>query len=216
MTNPPQPANAQDQSLVRASLKTPRSAAISGIIFSVIITISFFILYTTLPVDRRNSVSWPPASKERISIALNLIPFAGIAFLWFLGVLRDRLGAMEDRLFATVFLGSGLLFIGMIFIAAAAMGGLIQAHSADPSNIPALIFGRAFAYDVMRIYVFKMVAAFMATTSTVVLRTGIAKRWVSFLGYAGAFFLITASNYVDWSLFLFPLWVFLLSISILI
>lgn len=33
---------------------------------------------------------------------------AGIAFLWFIGVIRDRSGAHEDRFFATVFLGSGL------------------------------------------------------------------------------------------------------------
>ena len=43
---------------------------------------------------------------------MNLIPFAGIAFLWFIGVLRDRLGEQEDRFFATVFFGSGLLFLG--------------------------------------------------------------------------------------------------------
>jgi len=43
------------------------------------------------------------------------LPFAGIAFLWFIGVLRDRLGELEDRFFATVFLGSGLLFLAMLF-----------------------------------------------------------------------------------------------------
>ena len=42
-------------------------------------------------------------------MAVNLVPFAGIAFLWFIGVLRDRLGALEDRFFATVFLGLGML-----------------------------------------------------------------------------------------------------------
>lgn len=46
-------------------------------------------------------------------LALGLVPFAGIAFLWFIGVLRDRVGVAEDRFFATVFLGSGLLFVGM-------------------------------------------------------------------------------------------------------
>jgi hypothetical protein len=27
-----------------------------------------------------------------VSLALGLLPFAGIAFLWFIGVVRDRLG----------------------------------------------------------------------------------------------------------------------------
>jgi lauroyl/myristoyl acyltransferase len=49
---------------------------------------------------------------------MNLVPFAGIAFLWFIGVLRDRLGEFEDRFFSTVFLGSGLLFLAMLFASA--------------------------------------------------------------------------------------------------
>jgi hypothetical protein len=43
------------------------------------------------------------------ALAVNQVPFAGIAFLWFIGMLRDRLGEFEDRFFATVFFGSGLL-----------------------------------------------------------------------------------------------------------
>ena len=58
---------------------------------------------------------------------MNLIPFAGIAFLWFIGVLRDRIGEREDRFFATVFLGSGLLFVAMLFVAAAIAAGSSRA-----------------------------------------------------------------------------------------
>ena len=58
-------------------------------------------------------------------LALNLLPFAGIAFLWFIGVVRDRIGQGEDRFFATVFLGSGLLFIAMLFVTGAVAGGLV-------------------------------------------------------------------------------------------
>jgi hypothetical protein len=67
-----------------------------------------------------------------VAIALNLVPFAGIAFLWFVGVLRDRIGEREDRFFATVFLGSGLLFVAMIFVSAAIAGGLIADQSTSP------------------------------------------------------------------------------------
>ncbi len=57
-----------------------------------------------------------------MAVSLNLVPFAGIAFLWFIGVLRDRIGEREDRFFATVFLGSGLLFVAMMFVAVAVAG----------------------------------------------------------------------------------------------
>jgi hypothetical protein len=42
-------------------------------------------------------------------VGLYLAPFAGIAFLWFIAAIRSQLGEREDRFFATVFLGSGLL-----------------------------------------------------------------------------------------------------------
>ena len=61
---------------------------------------------------------------KAIALALNLVPLAGVAFLWFIGVLRDRLGQQEDRFFATVFFGSGLLFLAMLFAAAAVIGAV--------------------------------------------------------------------------------------------
>ena len=53
------------------------------------------------------------------------MPFTGIAFLWFIAVVRDRLGKLEDRFFATVFLGSGLLYIAMFYASGALGGGLL-------------------------------------------------------------------------------------------
>ena len=73
-------------------------------------------------------------SSNTVALALNLVPFAGIAFLWFIGVLRDRLGELEDRFFATVFLGSGLLFLAMLFASAAVAGGIIIAYAAKPDR----------------------------------------------------------------------------------
>ena len=66
------------------------------------------------------------ARRKAVSLSLQLLPFAGIAFLWFIGVLRDRIGSGEDRFFATVFLGSGLLLVAMFFTSGAVAGGLIS------------------------------------------------------------------------------------------
>jgi hypothetical protein len=103
------------------------------------------------------------------------VPFAGIAFLWFIGVLRDRLGELEDRFFATVFLGSGLLFLAMLFASAAVAGGIIVADSARPEGLldsPTFTFARAMTYEIMNLYAIKMAAVFMISTSTLVMRTG--------------------------------------------
>jgi hypothetical protein len=163
--------------------------------------------------------AWLKTSSRTIALALNLVPFAGIAFLWFIGVLRDRLGELEDRFFATVFLGSGLLFLAMLFASAALGGGIIIAYAAKPAELlssPTFTFARAATYEVMNLYAVKMAAVFMISTSTLAIRTGFFARWLAFLGYAFALFLLLSGRYIEWILMLFPMWVLLISIYILI
>ena len=205
--------------LIRARLKTPRAAAIAGILFSVLLMYSLWLLRLSIPSDPADTGAWLETSAKRVSFALNLVPIAGIAFMWFIGVLRDRLGRQEDQFFATVFLGSGLLCLGMLFVAAAATGGLIRAYSVQQRAMfdgATFAFGRAFTFDIMHIYAFKMAAVFMITASTLTLRTRITARWIAALGYACAAFLLLGSGYLDWALFAFPAWVLLVSIYILV
>src|SRR6516162_6157238 len=103
--------------VTRRPLTTPRAAAVAGVVFSALMFVDLAIVRITIPYDPDEPGIWlmDPARRNAVRFALNLIPFAGIAFLWFVGVLRDRLGALEDRFFATVFLGSGLLFVGSLF-----------------------------------------------------------------------------------------------------
>jgi len=204
--------------LVGVALRTPRAAAIAGIVFSILLISSLWLLRLSVPPDPADVGEWLRLSSKRVSLALNLVPLAGVAFMWFLGVLRDRLGAMEDKFFATVFLGSGLMFLGMMFVAAAAGGGLVRAYSASPgalSDGSTFAFARAFTYDIMHVYAFKMAAVFMITTSTLAIRTRVTARWIALLGYASAAFLLVGSNYLDWVLFVFPCWVLMVSIYIL-
>ena len=138
-------------------MRTPRAAAIAGIVFAVLLIASLWLLRLSTPSNPLEIGSWLSESSERVNLALNLIPFAGVAFMWFLGVLRDRLGPREDKFFATVFLGSGLMFLGMLFVAAAVGGGLIRAYSAAATvafDDSTFIFARAFSYDIMHIYAF--------------------------------------------------------------
>ena len=96
-------------------LRTPKAAAFAGIGFAVLQITSIVILQLSIPVDSYNQNDWLIERAREITLALGLLPFAGIAFLWFLGVLRDRLGHLEDQFFSTLFFGSGLLYLAMIF-----------------------------------------------------------------------------------------------------
>ena len=81
-------------------------------IFAVLMIVGLGLSRLAVPTDLTHPGTWltEPDRRDAVRLALDLVPFAGIAFLWFMGVLRDRPGELEDRFFATVFLGSGLLF----------------------------------------------------------------------------------------------------------
>jgi hypothetical protein len=203
------------QSLTRSVLRTPRAAAIAGIVFSLLLIASLWLLRLSIPRNPVEIAVWMERDAGRVTFALNLVPIAGVAFMWFLGVLRDRLGAKEDKFFATVFLGSGLMFLGMLFVAASAIGALVLSFPDAPFEMSTQTFARKFAYDIMHIYAFKMAAVFMITTSTLSVYTRFTPRWIAMLGYASAVVILIFSGYLDWLLFVFPCWVLVVSIYIL-
>ncbi len=207
-----------NETLTRARLKTPNAAAIAGLLFSILLIVAFALGRISVPADPQEPGSWLRTNANTVALAINLVPFAGIAFLWFIGVLRDRLGELEDRFFATVFLGSGLLFLAMLFFASAVVGGILIAFAAKPEELigsATFYFARAAVYATINVYMIKMASVFMITTSTIALYTAIAPRWLALFGYALALLLLFGSYYISWSFFIFPLWVFLLSVCIL-
>ena len=205
--------------LGRERLRTPRAAAIAGILFSGLIIAILVLMLSSVPRDALETGDWLAASPRRIIVAINLMPFAGVAFLWFVGVVRDRLGDSEDRLFATVFLGSGLLFLGMMFVAAAVFGAIVIVNAARPeslANSTSFALARAFAFNLVNVYAIKMAGVFMVVTSTLALRTGFLARWIAFAGLAMAMVLLFASQLFDFSFAIFPAWTLLISVYILI
>jgi hypothetical protein len=200
-----------EETLTRATLRTPKAAAVAGIIFSLLLIAVFWLLRISVPADPMEPGAWLRTSARTVALALNLVPFAGIAFLWFIGVLRDRLAQREDRLFATVF--------SILFVAAAVIGAIILAFVDQPKELidsATFRFSRVLAYGLVNIYMIKIAGVFMFSTSTVAVYTEFAPRWIAFLGYGLALIVLFGSYYIEWSFVVFPLWVLLLSTYILI
>ncbi len=209
----------QKRTLTRATLRTPKAAAVAGIAFSLLLIAIFWLFRISVPADPVEPGAWLATNAKPVTLALNLVPFAGVAFLWFIGVLRDRLGDKEDRFFATVFFGSALLFLATLFVAAAVIGAIILAFAAEPSEMidsATFHFARAVAYNIANVYAIKMAGVFMISTSTVALYTGFAPRWIAVLGFILAVVLLLGSYYISWCFIVLPLWVLLISIHILI
>src|SRR3954453_12235172 len=141
-------------SLTHAHLKTPKAAAVAGIAFSLLMFTIFWLLRRSVPADPLESGAWLATNARTVALALNLIPFAGVAFLWFVGVLRDRLGEREDKFFASIFLGSSLLFLALLFSAGAIIGALIVTADSEPQGLettPLFHFGRALAFTFVNV-----------------------------------------------------------------
>jgi hypothetical protein len=201
-------------------IRTPRSAALAGIAFSVLLTVVLVLIQTAIPVDPSDASRWLSDSSRRdvVLVALGLVPFAGIAFLWFVGVVRDRVGDAEDRFFATVFLGSGLLFVGMLFVAAAVAAALVTSAGQDGDALLSSggwAVGRETAHELLN-YAMRMAAVFMLATTTILLRTGLATRWLVVAGYVIGISLLLTVGFFAWVELLFPAWVLALSIYVLI
>lgn len=207
-------------SMARTSLKSPRAAAIAGIIFAVLYSISMVLVRISIPADPAgDNAAWLETNLRMVSLALNLVPFAGIAFLWFIGVIRDRLGEQEDRLFATVFLGSGLLFLAMTFTGAALAGGLLSSYSISKKTLidsGIFTFSRAVTFQLINSYAIRMAGVFMISLGTIWLRTGLMHRGWAFVTYTLALVLLLSIGYTLWVPLIFPGWVLAVSVYILI
>jgi len=204
---------------VNGALRTPRAAAIAGVLFAVLLTTALTLVWLATPSGFAESNAWlaDPSRKRMIVVALNLVPFAGIAFLWFIGVVRDRIGDREDRFFATVFLGSGLLFVAMLFVSSAVTAAFIAdvaGRTGASSGVSG--FGRAIGSLVLHTYAMRMAAVFTISTATIGVRTGFIPRWLRFSGYAMALVLLVAVDVSRWVELLFPLWILLLSLDTLV
>ncbi len=208
-----------DQPITRPVLTTPRAAAVAGIIFSVLLGLALVLIRVSTPADTAQSLGWlrDPSKRSAVWLAVNIVPFAGIAFLWFIGVIRDRIGAHEDRFFATVLLGSGLLFVAMLFVACADAGGLIQASTrvATAQQPESWLANERISGLLLNVYAMRMAAVFTISVATISLRTHILPRWLVFAGYGCAGVLLISVGLTPWVQLLFPVWIALLSIHIL-
>lgn len=205
--------------ITEAKLTTPRAAATAGIIFAFLFGTSLVLVRLAVPQDSMDSTAWLSENPGMVKLALRMVSYAGIAFLWFVGVVRDYLGDLEDRFFSTVFFGSSLLFLAMIFTASAMTGAILENYAASPggtSSSEILAFGRGLTYQLMNVYAMRMAGVFMISLGTVWFRTRRMPRWLALLTFVIALVMLFGLGRDLWVAILFPAWVFIVSMYILV
>ncbi len=200
-------------------LSTPRAAAIAGVLFAALLGTSTVLLRLSVPPIDGDSGEWIDANEYRINLALWLVPFAGISFLWFIGVVRDRLGDREDRFFASVMFGSGLLYLAMVFVAAALTVALVRTYEAAPEQVfesGGFEFAREAVFALSNTFGVRMAGVFMLSTGTIWMRSRAVPRWMVGLTYALAVLQVFGPGISLWMTLVFPFWVLVVSIHFLL
>jgi hypothetical protein len=201
------------------AITAPRAGAVAGILFAALFGVSVVLIRLSVPANSADASAWTPDTLNRAILALRLIPFAGIFFLWFVGVIRDHLGAAEDRLFATVTLGSGLVFLALTLASCALAGGLIGSlltggSQALPPGV--YLFARSVTDLAFNTYAVKMASVFMLSLGTLWRSTRVVPRPLVYFTYLLALGMLVAFSRSLWLLLIFPAWVLLVSVYILI
>lgn len=210
---------AEPRSRTLHNLTTPRAAALAGVLFAVLFSTAIILIRSSLPEGAQPGSQWLETGNDKIRLASELMPFAGICFLWFIGVVRANLGQLEDKFFATVTLGSGLLFLAMMF-ATSAVGAALAATSHDLgesiSGSGFDVFGQMLLLKLSKTYALRMAAVFMMSLATIWLRTGLMPRWMVILSYLAALTLIIGGDTSMWLTLAFPAWVLVVSVLFLV
>jgi hypothetical protein len=203
-------------------LETPRAAGIAGLAFAALFVASLVLLHDqpahgSTAAEIRDFYLGKEAAGV-VLVGVYLVPFSGIAFLWFIATIRNLIGEREDRFFSTVFLGSGLLFVAMLFVAAGVGGAMLTAVKFRDEPVPSaetVVTIRSLAFGFLFVYAMRMAAVFMIVASTIGMRLGVFPRWLVAAGYIAALVLVLNVSYSGALVLVFPAWVAAVSVVIL-
>lgn len=157
----------------------PRAAAVAGVAFALLFGAALLLVRLSIPGSIVERGGWLADPAGNLRLATDLLAWGGIAFLWFIGVVRTHIGVREDRFLASVYFGSGVLFLGMSFMAGAATQALLAAHAQYGERFfdsGTFAFGGRLAYEMTNTYSLRMAAVFMFSLATLCHRTGAMPR----------------------------------------
>ncbi len=212
--------SAENDHSIQQQLRSPPSAAVAGIIFSILL-ITSMILLTSTDLPSNLTTEQLDTWIARTSFGLRLAPFIGIAFLWFTGVIRDLIGEREDQLFATVFFGSGIIFVMLLFIWAASFAAIIRAYQAvGTGNVliedNVFVFAFALMNEILGNYALRMAGVYMLSIGSLWTRTAVVPRWLTVFTYVVALGFVFFAGTVNGLRYIFPMWVLIVSIYTLV
>jgi hypothetical protein len=203
-------------------LRTVQSAAVAGVVAAVGWSVVLASMLDAPPLDASDAEinEYYLNVTEGLAAAdgVELLAVATIGFLWFIGVIRNRVGKAEPKLFGTVFLGSGILFAAVLFAGVAALAApAVLATETDRVVDPDVAaMARSMARILLGAVAPRIGSVFVFSFSTLALRTGALPRWVLVVSYLAGTFMFVSVTLATLPLYLFPGWVAFVSVVLLL
>jgi hypothetical protein len=206
----------------RRWVRSIEAAAAAGILFGVAASASFAILVGLPGFDatERDIVEFygDSSQQDRAILGLDLMVLAIVGLLWFIAVIRNRMGDREPKLFSTVFFGSGIIVaIGLLVGAATfASPSILAEGTGRVPELEVVTSMRALGITIFIGVVSKIQAMFVLSTGTLGLRTGIFSRWLVVLTVVVGLGLFINVTFFTAGFYMFPAWVVIVSIELLV
>jgi hypothetical protein len=167
-----------------------------------------------------DDLAWYADSGNRLTVflGLNLAALGIVAFLWFMAVIRRRLGEREDQFFSTVFLGSGIAFSVLTVAAAVCVSApTLVVHFGDEASLePSTVaLAHGLWFGLWGVGASRLVGVFIAATSTIGMRFEALPLWLARLGLAVGTVMGLTGAFAGPLDFVFAAWLTVVSITLL-
>jgi hypothetical protein len=208
-------------SLRRAAMLT----AGVGFAHAVLFILAYWLLSATpggRAPDAEISRFYTSDTERRLVLAgLYIMPFAGIAFVWFIVALRMWIsysGRREDILLSNVQLVSGILYVALFFASAATSSATAASVEFVGTSVSPDVARQLPLYGNALMFVFaaRMAAMFVFTTSNIARANKVLPRWFIWLGFAVGVFMLLSASFTPVLILVFPAWMLCLSVLLLL
>jgi hypothetical protein len=219
---PGQVPDAADHEAVRYA----RLSGVMGIVFAALFVVGLVL------VHRSPSLALPDADYAQfyadggqhvlVTAGTSIMPFAGIAFLWHMTTIRLLVRARTPAPPAIpegLQLLSGAMFVILLLAGIGAAGATALLMDLTDAPLSSVGVARALSglgYGLVFVYAIRGAGMYAITTTTLLRKAGILSRWVAVLGYVAAAVLLVSTTYNPLVVLVFPAWVVLVSVEVLI
>ncbi len=216
-TTPDTSTEARQRPLRRMAMLT----AIVGAAHALLFLISFALM-SRVPNAEASTLEiidfYSSGSQRRVVVVgLYLMPFSGIAFVWFVVALRMWVeGATRhvSPLMSNIQLVSGILYVALLFVSAASTTVLAASVEFSDGTIDPVVAHQfpVFGAALIIVFALRMAAMFVLSTTTIGRVSGVLPKWFCYAGYVVGLFLLLTATMERWFALVFPAWLIAMSV----